>query len=354
MAQDPDESRTGAASEEEEEEGGPVKSFLEHLEDLRWVLIKSLVALGVAFVVCLIASDRVVKVLTRPLDRATISYPSDRQVFTFLFGTNRLGVFQEPRAGQSAFHHLTTNQFATFHLELVPQDGAENGTNTNRFLLSVRMDSDPTEAQRLSIPLVMLEPAAAFIVAVQVAMYAAILIASPFILYFVASFVFPALKLKERKYVYRGLFFGIGLFAAGVAFCYFVLMPFALAASVKYTQWLGFSVQQWRAEGFISFVSKFMLGMGLGFEMPVVLLVLVRIGVLNYSILSKARRYVIVINFILGALLTTPEVLTQLLMALPLQILFEITVWIAWYWERQDKKRLAAEQAAAAAQGQTS
>jgi sec-independent protein translocase protein TatC len=261
-----------------------------------------------------------------------------------------------PRSGTNAnaIHLTTTNQFATFHLEPIPWTGVETGTNTNLFVLAARMDSDSTEAERLAIPIVSLGPAAAFIVAVQVAMYAGILIASPFILYFVASFVFPALKFKERKYVYRGLFFGIGLFAAGVAFCYFVLMPFALRASVTYTQWLGFSVQQWRAEDFISFVSKFMLGMGLGFEMPVVLLVLVRIGILNYSILSKARRYVIIINFILGALLTTPEILTQMLMALPLQVLYEVTVWIAWYWERQDKKRLAAEEAAAAAQGQTS
>jgi sec-independent protein translocase protein TatC len=91
-----------------------------------------------------------------------------------------------------------------------------------------------------------------------------------------------------------------------------------------------------------------MLGMGLGFELPVVILVLVKLGVLNYTILSKARRYMIVINLILGALLTTPEVLTQVLMAVPLQVLFEISVWIAWYWERQEKKRAAAEEAGTA------
>jgi sec-independent protein translocase protein TatC len=123
-------------------------------------------------------------------------------------------------------------------------------------------------------------------------------------------------------------------------------MPVALAASVQYSVWLGFSASQWRAEEYCSFVCKFMLGMGLGFELPVVVLTLVKLGILSYSTLSKARRYVIVINFILGALLTTPEVITQLLMALPLQLLFEISVWIAWYWERKEKKRLAAEEAA--------
>jgi sec-independent protein translocase protein TatC len=89
--------------------------------------------------------------------------------------------------------------------------------------------------------------------------------------------------------------------------------------------------------------------MGLGFEMPVVILTLVKIGILNYSILSKGRKYMIVINLVLGAVLTTPEVITQLIMFLPLQCLFEISIWIAWWWERKEKKRLAAEQSAAPA-----
>jgi sec-independent protein translocase protein TatC len=350
MPEDPDESRTGAPAEEPEEEGGPVKSFLEHLEDLRWVLIKSMVALGVAFIACLVASNLVVSVLKWPLDRAEISYPSSQQVVTFLFGTNRLGVFQQPRSSEKA-RQLSTNQFVTLHLQLIPRDPAEAGSSSNFFALGATMDSDPTEAKRMAIPLVNLGPASAFILAVQVAVYAGVILASPFILYFVASFVFPALKFKERKYVYRGMFYGIGLFMSGLAFCYFVLMPFALSASVRYSQWMGFAVQQWRAEEFISFVSKFMLGMGLGFEMPVVLLVLVKVGILNYKILSGARRYVLIINVILGALLTTPEILTQILMAVPLQVLFEITVWITWYWERRDKKRLATEETAAAAEG---
>jgi sec-independent protein translocase protein TatC len=82
-----------------------------------------------------------------------------------------------------------------------------------------------------------------------------------------------------------------------------------------------------------------MLGMGLGFELPVIVLTLVKIGVLNYRALANARRYVIVISFVLGAVLTTPEVITQVLMAIPLLLLYEISVWIAWYWERQDKKQ---------------
>ena len=93
--------------------------------------------------------------------------------------------------------------------------------------------------------------------------------------------------MREKNYVYRGLGFGVALFLFGVCFCYFVLMPIALAASQKYSEWLGFSAYQWRADDYISFVCKFMLGMGLGFEMPVVVLTLVKIGVLNYGMLAS-------------------------------------------------------------------
>jgi sec-independent protein translocase protein TatC len=148
--------------------------------------------------------------------------------------------------------------------------------------------------------------------------------------------------MREKKYVYQGLGFGLGLFLVGVAFCYFVLMPIALAVSAQYAEWFGFKANQWRAEEYIGFVCKFMLGMGLGFEMPVVLLTLVKLGILSYSVLKAARRYVIVIAFVLGAILTTPEVITQVLMAIPLLFLYEVSVWVAWYWERQDKKREAA------------
>src|SRR5436189_34998 len=113
--------------------------------------------------------------------------------------------------------------------------------------------------------------------------------------------------------------FGLFLFALGVCFCYFILMPVALAASVLYSNWLGFEANQWRAEEYISFVCKFMLGMGIGFQMPVVLLTLVKIGILSYAGLSKMRRYMIVINLVLCALLTTPVVYTQERMVLSCQ-----------------------------------
>ena len=131
------------------------------------------------------------------------------------------------------------------------------------------------------------------------------------------------------------------LFLAGLAVAYFVIMPPALKFAELASQLMGVSSQIWKAEDYFGFVVKFMLGMGLGFELPVVLLALVKIGLLNYGKLKAMRRYMIVGNLILGALLTTPEPFTQVIMAVALQLLFEVAVWIAWYWERKEKQRQA-------------
>jgi sec-independent protein translocase protein TatC len=332
MADEPEAERLDT---HEEEEGGPVKSFLEHLEDLRWVLIKSIAAAGVAMIACFFGGNYVVKVLKVPLQRAPVEKAGKEQRFRILLGTNQLATFRVG-TNEPLFSLVGTNKYV--RMELVP---ITIGTNVALGVNVVPEEKPPD----IPIPLTTLGPAAAFVVATKVAFYGGLAVASPFIFYFVAQFVFPALKMSEKKYVYTGLTFGFGLFLTGVTFCYFILMPVALAVSAQYSQWFGFEVTQWRAEEYISFVCKFMFGMGLGFEMPVIILTLVRMGILDYRMLKAARRYVIVIAFVLGAVLTTPEVITQVLMAIPLLVLYEISVWIAWYWERKDRKR---EQAAEA------
>ena len=325
MAGDPE------AEPPDDVEGGPVKTFLEHLEDFRWVLLKSIVALFLGMLVCLIAANAVVSIIKWPLTHAPIHFSGTNQIAVVSFGTNHLGNFRlTPEQEQSL--NLGTNRFVAITVEPLVI-----GTNQ---VLGWRVSDNPgavAAAQKMSIELINLSPAGGFVVAFQVGIYGGAVLASPFIFYFITSFVFPALKIRERKYIYRGLGIGIGLFLVGVAFCYFILMPVALAAAQMYSNWLGLGAMQWRAEDYISFVCKFLLGMGLGFELPVVILTLVKIGLLDYAMLSKARRYMIVINLILGAVLTTPEPITQLVMFVPLQGLYELTVWIAWYWDQPDK-----------------
>jgi sec-independent protein translocase protein TatC len=318
-------------------EGGAVKSFLEHLEDLRWMLIKSAAAALAGMLVCLFAVNHLVAILTWPLARAQHRHiafmPEDTNtVLHIRLGPTRLQSIELTTNSVGSFN-LGTNRQATIELEPV-----QVGTNT--FLAMRMVPPDPEE--RTSGPrLVYMDPSASFLSAMHLAFFGGLILASPFILYFIAQFVMPALKIVEKKYFLRAFWFGTVLFLGGISVAYFVVMPPALKFAQQFSQLMGISSQIWKAEDYFGFVIKFMLGMGLGFELPVVLLALVKIGLLNYARLKAMRRYMIVGNLILGALLTTPEVFTQVIMAAALQVLFEIAVWVAWYWEWQEKKREA-------------
>ena len=103
--------------------------------------------------------------------------------------------------------------------------------------------------------------------------------------------------------------------------------------------------ERWRAEEYFPFVSKLILGVGFSFELPVVVLTLVKLELISHETLSKARRYMIVGNLILAAFVTPQDPLSTVMMAAPLQILFEICIWISAYWDRQKKRAEALEAA---------
>jgi sec-independent protein translocase protein TatC len=315
-----------------ENEGGPVKTFLEHLEDFRWLVIKSGAALLVCLIVCLYAVPQIVAVLKWPLSRAALVRVYHERKALVRFDTNTVATL-ELMTNQIGGLDVGTNWFTVLQVEPVAV-----GSN---ILLSVRVEKNPATATLLqsATDLIYLDPAAPFFSSMQLAFYGGILLASPVIFFFLAQFILPALKIREKKYVLRAAFIGVGLFLVGVAFCYFFVLARALKFAQWWALWMGVKVPEWRAETYFSFVTKFLLGMGLGFELPVVLLALVKIGILDYQKLTALRRYMIVINLVLGALLTTPEPFTQVIMAVVLQILFEISVWVAWYWERREKKR---------------
>jgi sec-independent protein translocase protein TatC len=327
-----DSSREPRPDEWETEEGGPVKSFLEHLEDFRWLIIKAGGALVVCLIVCLYAVPQIVWVLKWPLSRAALVRVHGEHKVLVCLGTNTLTTL-ELATNQIGGLDLGTNWFTVLQVQPVTV-----GSNT---LLSVRLEPNPDTGALLNsaTDLIYLDPAAPFFSSMQLAFYGGILLASPVISFFLAEFLLPALKVKEKKYVLRAAVIGAGLFFVGVAFCYFFVLARALKFAEWWAIWMGVKVPEWRAETYFAFVTKFMLGMGLGFELPVVLLALVKIGVLDYRKLTSLRRYMIVINLILGALLTTPEPFTQLVMAVVLQLLFEVSVWVAWYWEWRDRKR---------------
>lgn len=319
-----------------EDDGEIRKGFREHLEDLRWVLVRCAIAVAVAMTVCLVFGDRLVAVLEWPLQRLELFQPKGEPTVSLLMGNGTVGTFTLRDGETFAGRTLAKGEHVAVRLDTVAIDG--------HAVLTAQVDP-AVPASVVAGKQVLLRnfsPVEAFFVVFHVAIYAGLAVASPFLLYFLGGFVLPALRPKEKRYVYYGLGFSVGLFVLGVIFCYFLLLPVSLEASRMYSHWLGFAANEWQASEYIGFVTKFMFGMGLGFQLPVVLLTLVRIGLINYRQLIAWRRYVIVLNLILGAVLTTPEVVTQLLLAIPLQLLYEISILVAWLWARKLRRQAAA------------
>lgn len=325
---------SGPLPDAETHEGGPVKSFLEHLEDLRWTLIKVTAALAVSMIACLIGGNYLVRFLSYPLQLVNrLHTPKPSDTVTVHWGTNVVAKFARTNLATI----LPESHTNTAAFRVVPKRVG------NDVVLSLQPEEQPfTSPGRETVILKNYSPISAFMVAIKLALYGGLVISLPFILYFTGQFVLPALKIKERRFVMRSLGFGAVLFVLGMAFCYFIMMQVALAATVEFSNWLGFGADEWRAEDYISFVCISMLVMGVSFELPIVLLALVKIGVLSYQTLAKYRPYWVIAELVICAFLTpSGDPFTMFLMAVPLHVLYEISMLIAWYWHWRDARRLS-------------
>lgn len=328
---------SGQSPDPEETEGGPIKSFLEHLEDLRWTLIKVVSALVVGMLICLLGGNYLVRILTYPLNLASqLSTTKIEPPVTVHWGTNVVAKFE--RAELLGFLPESLTNATAF--KLAP---ARMGDTV---VLTLQAETNSFMPGRHGVVLKNYSPLSAFMVAIKLALYGGLVLSLPFILYFLGQFVLPALKVKERQFVLRSLGFGVLLFLVGIAFCYFLLLQVALAATVEFSAWLGFGADEWRAEDYISFVCVFMLAMGISFELPIVLLAFVKIGLLSHETLAKYRPYWVVAELVICAMVTpSGDPFTMLLMALPLHLLFELSILIARYWHWRDRRKALPTQA---------
>jgi sec-independent protein translocase protein TatC len=313
---------------------GDRKTFWAHLDDLRKALIRSAISVCVALVLCLLVSDKLMQVLEYPLRKMDM-FEKPKPSVTFQIGDTKLGPYtiapdQFPSATADKTPHLL------FHIGSTQIDG--------KHVATLEEDTTVTD-ETIRVKLHNFSPSEAFFAAFHISIYGALILSCPFWVYFMGAFIFPAFNLNEKKVIFQWLGWGTLLFLAGVCLTYFLLLPIALRASIEYSHLMGFEAYDWRAEEYISFVTRFILGMGLGFQFPVIVLLLVKIGILNHHQLAKFRRHVIVLSLVLGALLTTPEVITQVAMAVPLYFLYEVSIWIAWYWDWKKRKaaRLAGD-----------
>jgi sec-independent protein translocase protein TatC len=192
----------------------------------------------------------------------------------------------------------------------------------------------------------------AFFVELKVALFAAFFVCFPIIANQLWAFVAPGLYAKEKKAFLPFLFATPILFAAGASLAYFVVMPTAFKFFLKFQGNEGGITQEaLPAMGdYLDLVMRFILAFGISFLLPVLLLLLNRAGIVTRTQLATARRYVIVAIFVVAAVATPPDVGSQLMLAVPLLVLFEVSLLLMLFGERKRERERAAEKAAADAE----
>jgi sec-independent protein translocase protein TatC len=236
------------------------KPFLQHLEELRWTIVRCLAALIVAMAVCLPCAPAIFRLLCAPLARVTD------------------------------------------HPEM--------------FLRS-------------------LEITGAFSIAMQIVVWSGVIVSAPFILFFVGEFVFPGLTRVERRFARATGFFAFFLFALGVGLGYFLTLPVALKIFFTLHAWLGLQAE-WTAPSYVAFAMQLLLLFGLAFELPVVLIGLGYFRIVSSSFLRSKWRHAIVAILILAMALTPgPDVFSQVIMAIPMILLYGLCVWVVWLFDRR-------------------
>ncbi|HRH98830.1 MAG TPA: twin-arginine translocase subunit TatC [Prosthecobacter sp.] len=185
--------------------------------------------------------------------------------------------------------------------------------------------------------LINIDVAGPFMMAVNVSLIAAVIISFPLLLIFVLQFILPGLKPNEKKLIFPAIAIGTGLFMGGATFAFWVVLPKALQFFAEFAASVG-AKQMWALNEYITFTTRFILVFGISFELPVIVMALVKLDFLNYKIMKSTWRHALVAITLFAAIITpTPDVFTLLLMSGPLYILYAICVWLAYAMEKKDR-----------------
>lgn len=171
-------------------------------------------------------------------------------------------------------------------------------------------------------------------------------ISLPIMAYFIASFISPALNKAEKATLIPGVLAAIVLFFLGALMTYFIILPLGIYFSTGLATDILQTTMLLDAEVYYSFVCLCILGIGLAFELPLLEVILIYLGILNVETLKKSRRWVILILVIIAAVITPPDFVTQLTLAMPLYVLFELALIVGeTLRKRKEKKEKEQEEA---------
>jgi sec-independent protein translocase protein TatC len=350
------------------------KPFLEHLEDLRIMITRIVITLLVSVIVCFSFQKQLMEVLRLPVEKVWIAQLEKKLPQKEDEAPKPLDVdtWEKAKALEHAAAGLDAAQRGAFYQKIDP-DLAFHARSVAllRAVLALPEEHrkpflaelDAPEEMRKQVAALLenapspevdgrgnlrlmsaLKPTETFMLSMKLSFFAGIVLAFPLLLLFVLQFVLPGLHQNEKRVLWPSMLVGFGLFLGGVLFAYFIVLPRALEFFYEWSGNLGVS-NDWRIGEYITFATQFTLLFGLAFELPVVVMVLVKLGLLSYETMSGSRSYAVLAIFVTAAVLTpTPDAFTLTLMALPMIVLYEICIWLAWFDRR--KNRMAEEQEA--------
>lgn len=345
------------------------KTFLEHLDDLRTMLLRMALCLAVSTILCAGFASDLMGILRHPVNQVWSMFEASH-----LPEGIDLDAWEKAKETATAMTSLDASQRELFLRQIPPSQadlteaalllrGAQPLPEDRKLMFikegssssSVRNLAEALDAQGSILTdgtgrgalrmMSAFQPGEAFMLSIKLSLYAGVVISFPLLLYFLLQFIIPGLLEHERKLLYKCMAVGFGLFLAGTLFCYFIVLPRVLTFFYTYSLEFGIS-NEWRIGYYLSFATQMILMFGLAFELPVVVIPFVKLGVLTYDMMKATRRYAIVAIAIVAAVITpTPDMVTMMLMAVPMYALYEICIILAWLHERREVAR-AREEAA--------
>lgn len=294
-------------------------SIVEHLDELRSRLIVSLAFFAVAFGLCGWQNHRLLDIINRPLEKTA---------HTSANGKGKGSLEQQSVANRKLrialeLQAAANRRIAGSSAELSLADRRALTQAAQAFAAAAR--ATPNEVKKKPVTLGVTEP---FLTTFTVAAYAALLIALPFLLYQIYAYVLPAFTPRERKVAIPLMAMVPGLFIGGVLFAYFLALPPALRFLQNFNN-DAFDVLI-QAKQYYRFVILMLAGMGFVFQIPVGILLITRLGVVTTRQLRSFRRYAIVLNAVIAAVITpSVDPVTMLIVMAPLVVLYELSILLA-------------------------
>ncbi|AOS43328.1 Sec-independent protein translocase protein TatC [Lacunisphaera limnophila] len=202
-------------------------------------------------------------------------------------------------------------------------------------LLNWPLEQIQAEYPAMKTDLVTNTPMGVFTVIINICLMGGVILSLPLWLFFLGQFVAPALTKKELRVIVPTGLAAFLLFLAGAAFGYFLLTPSTIRVAFELNELLGYTIM-WTADKYYSLLMWMTLGMGAAFEFPLLVVLAVYMGLIEVKTLRTYRRHAIIVMFVIAAIVTpTPDPLNQCLFALPLIVLYELSIWVSAFIGRR-------------------